>query len=97
MALDVATIPPPTRLDRLIAWATPSRALRRERARLATAMLRAYEGAARSRRTEGWRTQLGTGANAELAPALPLLRDRARDHVRNNRRLRDHGHGGRAE
>jgi lambda family phage portal protein len=84
MALDVATIPPPTRLDRLIAWATPSRALRRERARLATAMLRAYEGAARSRRTEGWRTQLGTGANAELAPALPLLRDRARDHVRNN-------------
>ena len=73
-----------TRLDRLIAWAAPSRALRRARSRVALDAVRLYEGAAHSRRTEGWRVALGTSANTELAGALPALRDRSRDHVRNN-------------
>ena len=47
-------------------------------------MLRAFEGSSRSRRTEGWRVAGGTSGAAELMPALPLLRDRSRDHVRNN-------------
>lgn len=73
-----------TRLDRLIAWIAPQRALRRARARLALGAVRAYESAAHSRRTEGWRVVGGTSANTELATALPTLRDRSRDHVRNN-------------
>src|SRR5262245_14436968 len=73
-----------TRLDRLIGWLSPARALRRTRARVALDAVRAYEGAARSRRTEGWRVAAGTGPNTELLPALQTLRDRARDHVRNN-------------
>jgi len=72
------------RLDRLIAWLAPNRALRRARARVALQLVRYYEGAARSRRTEGWRVGSGTSANAELAPALGALRDRSRDLVRNN-------------
>jgi lambda family phage portal protein len=80
-------LPAPPRLpllDRLIAWAAPQRALQRQRARIALDAVRAYEGAAKSRRTEGWRVGAGTGPNAELVPALQTLRDRARDHVRNN-------------
>jgi lambda family phage portal protein len=73
-----------SRLDRLIAWAAPQRALRRQRARVALDAVRAFEGAAKSRRTEGWRAAVGTSANAELAAALPTLRDRSRDSVRNN-------------
>lgn len=46
-------------------------------------MMRAYEGAAKGRRTDGWRT-LGTSANAETRRALNTLRDRSRDLVRNN-------------
>ena len=76
--------PEPSRLDRLIAWATPLRALRRQRARVALHALRTFEGSTKSRRTEGWRVGAGTGPNVELAPALATLRDRARDHVRNN-------------
>jgi lambda family phage portal protein len=81
------TLVPPVRpswLDRVIGWASPSRGLRRQRARVALLTLREYEGAARSRRTEGWRMTHGTSANTELAWSLPLLRDRSRDHVRNN-------------
>jgi lambda family phage portal protein len=83
----VADLPAPPRppfLDRLIAWAAPQRALQRARARVALDAVRAYEGAAKSRRTEGWRVAAGTGPNVELVPALQTLRDRARDHVRNN-------------
>jgi lambda family phage portal protein len=80
----MADAPPLTRLDRLIAWASPMRALRRSRARVALGAVRDYEGAAKSRRMEGWRVAPGTSANTELATALPLLRDRSRDHVRNN-------------
>jgi lambda family phage portal protein len=44
---------------------------------------RAYDGAARGRRTEGWRST-GASADAEIASAGALLRNRMRDLVRNN-------------
>jgi lambda family phage portal protein len=47
------------------------------------ALTRRFEGAAGGRRNEGWRSA-GTDANAENAPALALLRNRARDLRRNN-------------
>lgn len=46
-------------------------------------MKRRFEGAAGGRRNAGWRAT-GTDANAENAPALALLRNRARDLRRNN-------------
>lgn len=46
-------------------------------------MKRRFEGAAGGRRNEGWRSA-GTDANSENAPALALLRNRARDLRRNN-------------
>src|SRR5215831_5402913 len=73
-----------SRLDRLIAWAAPGRALRRARARAALGVVRGYEGGTQSRRTEGWRVAAGTSGNSEILGALPSLRDRSRDHVRNN-------------
>lgn len=70
-------------LERVISAIAPSVALKRARARLALGFVRGYEGAARGRRTDGWRTA-GTSANTETRKALPLLRDRSRDLVRNN-------------
>ncbi|HYN39672.1 MAG TPA: phage portal protein [Rhodospirillales bacterium] len=71
-------------LDRAIGFVRPASALRRARQRAAIAMLtRSYEGARTGRRTEGW-TVAGTSANAEIDGALPRLRDRTRDLVRNN-------------
>lgn len=84
MPADVAAPAPVPLLDRLVAWIAPDRALRRARARAALAILRGYEGATRSRRTEDWQAARGSSANSELAASLPLLRDRSRDHVRNN-------------
>ena len=42
-----------------------------------------YDGAARGRRTEGWRAP-GSSADTEIGVAGALLRDRMRDLVRNN-------------
>jgi len=71
-------------LDRAIGAVAPAAALRRARSRLALDLLkRGYEGAKLGRRAEGWVTA-GTSANAEIAPALPRLRERSRDLVRNN-------------
>ena len=71
-------------LDRAIGAVAPGAGLRRARQRQAIAVLaRAYEGARLGRRTEGW-VAAGTGANAEIAPAIARLRDRSRDLVRNN-------------
>ncbi len=44
---------------------------------------RRFEGAAGGRRNDGWRVS-GTDANVENAPALAVLRNRARDMRRNN-------------
>jgi lambda family phage portal protein len=84
VARELAPPPSLTRLDRLIAWASPARGFRRARARVALEAVRDYEGAAKTRRTDGWRVPAGTSANAELVGALATLRDRSRDHVRNN-------------
>lgn len=71
-------------IDRAIGAVAPGLGLRRARHRQALDVLaRAYEGARQSRRTEGWVTP-GTGANAEIGPALARLRARSRDLVRNN-------------
>jgi lambda family phage portal protein len=71
-------------LDRALGVIAPGVGLRRERQRRALDVLfRAYEGAKTGRRSEGWIAS-GTGANAEIGPALDRLRARSRDLVRNN-------------
>lgn len=70
--------------DRALGWIAPRMAARRVLAREALAHLaRGYDGAARGRRTEGWRAG-GSSADAEIGVAGPLLRERMRDLVRNN-------------
>ncbi|MGE0650267.1 MAG: phage portal protein [Alphaproteobacteria bacterium] len=71
-------------IDHAVGYVSPRAGLRRLRVRAAMeALRRGYEGAQGGRRTDGWRTS-GTAANAEVSAALPRLRDRARDLVRNN-------------
>jgi capsid protein len=71
-------------LDRAIGAVAPGAGLRRARQRhMIDVLARAYDGARQGRRTEGW-IAAGTGANAEIAPALGRLRDRSRDLMRNN-------------
>ena len=70
--------------DRAIGTVAPRAGLRRVLARQSFAALtRGYDGAAKGRRTDGWRAP-GTSADAEIAVAGGLLRDRMRDLVRNN-------------
>jgi lambda family phage portal protein len=66
-------------LDRIIGFISPSRGLRRARARAA---MRIYEGASPGRRANSWRAS-ATSANTEIKQALGPMRDRARDLVRN--------------
>lgn len=74
-------------LDRAISFAFPSIGAARmdARARIARAdrVRNLFEGASRSRRTDGWRA-VSTDANAETFLANGRLRDVARDLVRNN-------------
>lgn len=76
-----------TWLDRSIAFLSPSRGLRRQRAKLAHQLLldtvRHYEAASVGRRTQNWH-RAATDANAAIGPSLSRLRDAARDLVRNN-------------
>ena len=70
--------------DHAIAAVAPRAAARRVLARQAFETLtRGYDGAAKGRRTEGWRAP-GTSADTEIGEAGALLRDRMRDLVRNN-------------
>lgn len=57
--------------------------MRRARARAALELMRSYEAAKNTRRTEGWRSA-GTSANAEAVPSLATVRNRSRELVRNN-------------
>lgn len=58
--------------------------LQQRKAEIRLKMLeRSFEAAGTGRRSEGW-TSAGTDANAENAPALARLRNRARDQRRNN-------------
>jgi lambda family phage portal protein len=73
-----------TQLDRLIGAIAPQWQLQRVKARMAVeVMKRHYEGAAGGRRTQGW-YRSGSDANQATGPFINLLRDRARDLVRNN-------------
>lgn len=69
-------------LDKLIAWFSPVRGLRRAYARRQHELMR-YEAASAGRRTYGWNAP-HTGPNAELAQAKATLRARSRDLVRNS-------------
>jgi lambda family phage portal protein len=80
--------PAPSRLDRLVAWWSPRRALHRQRARFALEMMpdlrqRFYDAARPSRQTYGWLAGF-TSANAETFGGLAVLRSRSRELVRNN-------------
>jgi lambda family phage portal protein len=75
-------------LDSVVGWLSPDAGARRLVARrrfeaLRGAEARSYTGAAKGRHTDGWRTG-ATSADAEIAIGGRLLRDRARDLVRNN-------------
>ena len=75
-----------TWLDRTIGWFAPEAEARRTRARALTDRLRAangYDGAGKGRRNT-WTRGRDTSANAESRAALPLLRARHREMVRNN-------------
>jgi lambda family phage portal protein len=72
--------------ERALASVSPATAARRAASRRRFELiegLRAYDGASRGRRTQGWRTNL-TSADAEVASGGDLLRQRSRDLVRNN-------------
>lgn len=70
-------------LEAVIAAISPKLGRQRLAERLTAQNLRSYDAAARGRRTDGWRAN-GRSADAEIAAAGPLLRDRMRDLVRNN-------------
>ena len=76
-----------TLLDNVIGYFDPEEKLRRIHARMRTDVLaerqRAYDGASKGRRTDGWKAT-GLSSAAEIANALPTLRDRSRELVRNN-------------
>jgi lambda family phage portal protein len=70
-------------IDATIAAFSPKAAYDRAAYRLALQKVRAYDAAMVGRRTDGWRAT-GASANAEIAGAAALVRNRARDLVRNN-------------
>lgn len=71
-------------LDRVIGWVSPKAGLLRMRARLGHSMIKmAYDGGSTGRRTDGW-VATGSSAEAEIGPALPNLRNRSRELIRNN-------------
>jgi len=70
-------------IDKCIGWFSPAAQFKRARYRAAISEIRKYEGAAKSRRTVGWKTG-SSSAISEISAALPILRNRSRDLVRNN-------------
>jgi lambda family phage portal protein len=71
-------------IDRVTAPLAPRWTLRRQHARIASGLFkRRYDAASIGRRTSGWRRSSGDG-NAVVSSALVLLRENARDLVRNN-------------
>jgi len=71
-------------IDSALALIAPRRAAARYAAKVAIANLRrGYEAGGKTRITEGWRGS-NASADAEIAVAGPVLRDRSRDLVRNN-------------
>lgn len=75
-------------IDRIIGFFSPEQAVKRASLRaqanvLEAESIRQYEGASRGRRMSNWRTT-SSSANVEIAVGGRVLRDRARDLVRNN-------------
>lgn len=71
-------------LDDTIAWFSPQAGVRRLAARRAYDLHgRAYEAAKRDHRTMSWQTP-SSSANAEVGASEEIVRNRARDLVRNN-------------
>lgn len=73
-------------LDGAIELISPAAGLRRRQARKAMKIMASaggYEGARRNRHTENWSAP-GGSADADLIWDIPVLRDRARDVLRNN-------------
>lgn len=70
-------------IETLIAAVVPRVGAERLAHRLRADNLRAYDAAARGRRTEGWRAA-SSSADAEIGAAGAILRNRMRDLVRNN-------------
>lgn len=71
-------------IDKAVTYLSPSRGLARTRARVQQAIIaRHYEAASSGRRTQGW-VRSNADPNAAVAPALAVLREHARDLVRNN-------------
>ncbi|MCB1341094.1 MAG: phage portal protein, partial [Pseudooceanicola sp.] len=70
--------------ERVLEFFSPRAAQHRYTARIANGNLRrAYDGAAKGRLSDGWKTA-NTSADSEIRVAGGLLRDRMRDLVRNN-------------
>ena len=69
-------------LDKAIGWVAPGTAVRRVMARNALDAVRAYDAAQQGRRTASFRRG-EQSANATLSRALPALRERSRELVRN--------------
>lgn len=75
-------------IDDMIGYFSPERKLSRIKARRVISRIdkrstRKYDGATKGRRGDGWHTT-GSSPAAEIAQALPTLRSRSRDLVRNN-------------
>lgn len=70
-------------IDKLVGWVDPLAGVRRYQARQALSEVRAFDAAAKGRRTSGWKTP-STSANVETLQGIGPLRDRSRDLVRNN-------------
>lgn len=69
-------------IDSIIGWFSPEAAVRRELARQALDAVRGYEGAQNGRRSASFRRG-ERSANATVGKALPALRERSRELVRN--------------
>lgn len=69
--------------DRAIEMVAPGAALRRGMARMQLDVLRKYEAAETGRRASGWKAG-GGSANVEVFQGLSLVRNRARQMVRDN-------------
>lgn len=69
-------------IDEVVSFFDPKAGLQRVQARKAINMVRHYEAASKSNRTDGWAVT-GSSATSEVGPALHRVRDRVRDLVRN--------------
>lgn len=69
--------------DRFLSFFSAKQEAKRTAYRSSALALRRYQGAAKSRRTSGWKAS-GTSANAEIEGSIKTLRNRARQLIRDN-------------